>query len=169
MIQTPNLLLRPLKESDWLLFSQLHNDAKVIEKCFDPIENDALEAKFQARLTFVEGQLDTVKCLCILDKQGHRLGIGGFTLHEGKEREVGYLFLPSAQGKGYATEALNASIEFAVQHQGAERFIAVVSEGNTASMRVLEKCGFKLDRVVPNAFEIGGKKYDDYHFSLRVT
>ncbi len=40
-------------------------------------------------------------------------------------------------------------------------FRAVVTEGNIASERVLQKCGFTLSQVMPQAYSIAGKRYDD--------
>lgn len=46
---------------------------------------------------------------------------------------------------------------------------AVVSAGNRGSEKVLEKCGFKLVRVEPLAYEIAGVLLDDHHFLLDCT
>ena len=55
--------------------------------------------------------------------------------------EVGYGLAPSAQGKGYASEAVRALCERALA-SGATAVIAETHAGNVASERVLERCGF---------------------------
>lgn len=55
--------------------------------------------------------------------------------------EVGYGLAPSAQGKGYASEAVRALCERALA-AGATAVIAETHAGNVASERVLERCGF---------------------------
>jgi ribosomal-protein-alanine N-acetyltransferase len=54
---------------------------------------------------------------------------------------VGYTLFPEHWGKGYATEAVAAFLRHGERH-GVVRFRASVSEGNTASLRVLSKTGF---------------------------
>ena len=57
--------------------------------------------------------------------------------------EVGYGFAVSARGKGYATEAVQALCDLATA-RGATAVIAETHVGNTASERVLERCGFAV-------------------------
>jgi ribosomal-protein-alanine N-acetyltransferase len=62
-------------------------------------------------------------------------------LEGGPEIEVGYRFLKDHRGRGYATEAAAASIAFGFDELGLDRIVAVALPENTASRRVLEKCG----------------------------
>ena len=61
------------------------------------------------------------------------------------EVDVGYRFLPEFWGKGLATEACAASIEFGFDTLGLEKIIGLVLPPNTASIRVLEKVGMTSD------------------------
>ena len=59
--------------------------------------------------------------------------------------EIGYGISEEYQNNGYATEAVKALIQWAFN---APQVIAIEAETeseNTASIRVLEKCGFKLN------------------------
>ena len=56
--------------------------------------------------------------------------------------EIGYGIRDDYQGQGYATEAVNAAVEWALQQSGVTRVEAETEPDNTASQRVLEKCGF---------------------------
>lgn len=58
-----------------------------------------------------------------------------------KTVEVGYGITSKYQSKGYATEAVNKIIEWALQ-EGVERIEAETESNNKTSQRVLEKCGF---------------------------
>ncbi|MFG0216983.1 GNAT family N-acetyltransferase, partial [Brevibacillus porteri] len=61
---------------------------------------------------------------------------------EGGERELGYMFLPQAWGRGYATEACAAALDwFADVHPG-EPVVLSTQTANEASMRVAAKLGF---------------------------
>jgi RimJ/RimL family protein N-acetyltransferase len=57
--------------------------------------------------------------------------------------EIGWVIAPSAQGKGYATEAALECMRWGAMHFGHIRVIAAVNVANVASIRVAEKCGFK--------------------------
>lgn len=58
------------------------------------------------------------------------------------EVEIGYGVSPSRQRHGVASEALTALCDFARGRVGA--IVAETDRDNTASQRVLEKCGFHL-------------------------
>jgi ribosomal-protein-alanine N-acetyltransferase len=56
--------------------------------------------------------------------------------------ELGYIFSPRYQGRGYATEAAQALVAHAFAEMDAHRVIANCNPANVASWRVLEKVGF---------------------------
>ena len=56
--------------------------------------------------------------------------------------EVGWVLSPSAHGKGYATEAVQAALAWAESNLGAKRYVCIVDPQNQASLRVADKCGF---------------------------
>ncbi|MFG2485611.1 MULTISPECIES: GNAT family N-acetyltransferase [Streptomyces] len=61
---------------------------------------------------------------------------------EGGEPELGYMFLPQAWGRGYATEACAAALGwFAGEHPG-EPVVLSTQTANEASLRVAAKLGF---------------------------
>ena len=56
--------------------------------------------------------------------------------------EIGYGITEENQGKGYATEAVEAVIAWALNQSGVRQVEAETEPGNRKSQRVLEKCGF---------------------------
>ena len=62
--------------------------------------------------------------------------------------EIGYGISEEYCGKGYATEAVNAAVDWAMGQPGITRIEAETDPDNTASQRVLEKCGFILSGVI---------------------
>ena len=56
--------------------------------------------------------------------------------------EIGYGIKEKHQGQGYATEAVNAAVMWAFEQPGVTRVEAETEPDNSASQRVLEKCGF---------------------------
>ncbi len=63
-----------------------------------------------------------------------------------------YAFLGAFTGRGYATEAAHALIDFAKVNTPLRKIDSAVDEPNTASARVLEKVGFRRCSDVPGAF-----------------
>ncbi len=89
------------------------------------------------------------------ERRGRRLvgGVGLFPLNwEGPETELAYHVIPSAWGRGYATEAgeglLTAAWEARLDH-----VVAVAMPGNVASRRVMEKLGMGFE---------GSTRYRDF-------
>lgn len=56
--------------------------------------------------------------------------------------EIGYGITEENQGKGYATEAVEAVIVWALDQPGVRQVEAETEQDNKKSQRVLEKCGF---------------------------
>ena len=65
--------------------------------------------------------------------------------------EVHFTLAPAAQGHGYATETVEALVEFA-RANGMQRVIARVFDGNRPSVGVLERAGFRVSQVVDGEF-----------------
>jgi ribosomal-protein-alanine N-acetyltransferase len=81
---------------------------------------------------------------------GEILGDCGLkTLEAGPEIEVGYRFGKAHWGQGYATEGAAASVEYGFNTLQLPRIVAVVEPANTASCKVIEKIGLKLQGQAP--------------------
>jgi RimJ/RimL family protein N-acetyltransferase len=64
------------------------------------------------------------------------------------EVEVGYTLGRDFWGKGYATEAAGATRDYALEQLGADRLIALIIHGNTASENVARKLGLEYERDI---------------------
>lgn len=85
---------------------------------------------------------------------------------EGRNAELGYLIAPDQQGKGYATEASDLCLTHAFDGLGLHKVWARVQAGNDASMRVLEKLGFRQEGVLREHWYGFGDHVDEYRFGL---
>ncbi|NUU21733.1 MAG: GNAT family N-acetyltransferase [Streptomycetaceae bacterium] len=90
-----------------------------------------------------------------LGAYGHRLiverdsglvigSIGLFWPPDDGTVEIGYGLSASRRGRGYATEATRALTDFALTAPGVHTVVATVELPNPASVRVLEKAGYRL-------------------------
>lgn len=61
----------------------------------------------------------------------------------GDKVEFGWALAPASQGRGLATEALLATLEWSRARLGASIFCAMIDGGNAASRAVARKAGFR--------------------------
>jgi [ribosomal protein S5]-alanine N-acetyltransferase len=62
------------------------------------------------------------------------------------ETELAYVLVPDVWGRGLATELARACLGVAFDVLGCADVIAYTAPANAASRRVMEKCGFALER-----------------------
>ena len=67
-------------------------------------------------------------------------------LPEFGETEALWTLDPAVHGRGYATEAGRAVLDFAFGPAGLARLIAITTADNRPSLRVMEKLGFRFER-----------------------
>ena len=76
-------------------------------------------------------------------KDGAKVGDLCFKgLNDDGSVEIGYGISEEYQGRGYATEAVDAMVSWALRQPEVGRVEAETEPDNKASQRVLEKCGF---------------------------
>jgi RimJ/RimL family protein N-acetyltransferase len=82
--------------------------------------------------------------------------------------DLGYRLRRSAWHKGYATEGSRALISAGFTDLGVQRVFAHTMTVNTASRRVMEKCGLSLVRTIPyeGADIIEGAEYGEVEYAL---
>ena len=80
---------------------------------------------------------------------GTRVGDLNFKgLDENGVTEIGYVILGEYQNQGYATEAVKAVTEWALQKNNVTAIEAETDVNNIISQKVLAKCGFIANGVV---------------------
>ena len=58
--------------------------------------------------------------------------------------ELGYMFAAGTHGQGYATEGVAAALRWADSTLPYDQTVAIISEENAPSIRVIEKAGFAI-------------------------
>ena len=59
-----------------------------------------------------------------------------------KDREAGWVFMPKAHGQGYATEAMQAALNWFDAQEFGDRIVCMMDADYAATWRVAQKCGF---------------------------
>ena len=77
------------------------------------------------------------------------IGMAGLLKRDYLEHvDIGYALLPEYCGAGYAFEMASAVMGYAGEVLNAKQVMAIVSEGNTPSMKLLGKLGFQPDGMI---------------------
>lgn len=69
--------------------------------------------------------------------------------------ETGWVLSPTAFGKGYATEAMQAVLDWFETAHGYQRSVCMIEDGNEPSIKVAEKLGYQtFAQVIMNEVNI---------------
>ena len=106
------------------------------------------------------------KCRCgdfydwaiVLRENGKMIGTCGFAKLDATNNlaEVGYVINPRYCGRNVATEAVQAVLDYGFSELGLRRIEARYMIGNSASRRVMEKCGMTFEGVYRDALLVKG-------------
>ncbi|SNY71371.1 GNAT family N-acetyltransferase [Enterobacter sp. CC120223-11] len=167
MLATPRLRCEMLHQADWPFFLSLYQNQAVMRQVMDAMSETEIRDAFESRLAPWSPGAEHWLCLLVREaSSGEPLGLTGFIQREKEMAEVGFLFSPTAQGKGYGTESLRAVCDFAFSEGKFRRLTATVTAGNLASRRVLEKVGFVLEGELRESYWLGGKWHNDWLMGL---
>lgn len=140
---TPRLILRFLSVSDAALIQPLADNWEVAKQTanlpFPFGEPEARDFAEQALRAHNAGQ-EFVFAI-IRRRDAALVGLIG-VVADMAPMETGYWLGQDYWGQGYASEALEAVLEYSSKTLCSRRLDAVVFEDNAASIRVLTKCGF---------------------------
>jgi len=148
-IETERLLLRGYAPTDFDAFAAMWADPDVVH--FIGGRSFTREQSWQRFLSRAGGwQHMGFGFFAVIERAtGALAGEAGF--HEARRTiepslegslEAGWALMPSAQGWGYATEAMNAAIEWAGRTYPGQRMTCLINVDNLASMRVAGRLGF---------------------------
>ncbi len=62
--------------------------------------------------------------------------------------DIGYALLPKYEGMGYAFEAANATLDYAVNTLNFKKVVAITTNDNYRSIHLLEKIGMKYEKNI---------------------
>jgi [ribosomal protein S5]-alanine N-acetyltransferase len=144
VLLTSRLLLRPFEHDDAPALAALFNDPGVaMGVCSAPLPFTHLHAS--ARILMIRAREMAGKDFvwAVEDMEGNLIGNLGLSELSSGVMRLGYAYARDHWGKGYATEALVAVLEWAGRQPSIGEIRAEVFHDNPASARVLAKSGFK--------------------------
>ena len=154
MVETERLLLRRPNAADApAIFARYASDPEVTRYMAWPTHR-SLDDTYTF-LRFCDGvwaRWPTAGPLLVFARDGVTLFGGAGIVNDSPDvAQIGYVLARDAWGRGYATEALLASVE-AARAAGVRRLEAGVHVDHPASCRVLEKAGFLREGIRPGHF-----------------
>lgn len=85
---------------------------------------------------------------------------------ENRCAEIGYWLCKKYWGKGISDEAVHLILEFAFNELNLHKIYGYIIEGNTASRRLLERCGFQYEGFLRESLYKDKKFYSEYVYGL---
>ena len=82
--------------------------------------------------------------------------------------DVGFTLAPSAQGRGYATEAIGELVRYLFEDRAKHKVCADCDTRNDASWRLLERLGFRREGTLRDSYRDGGAWADEHLYGLLV-
>ncbi len=146
VIETDRLLLRMFEAKDLEAAYKLFNDADV-QKYLSP-QNRRTREQLEISLKKFVGRWKErgFGMWCVTEKHiGKMIGYCGFqSFEQTADVEIVFGYLKEFWGKGVATEALQACLNFGMEKMSFEQIFAVTNPANMGSIRVLEKSGMSF-------------------------
>lgn len=152
-IETERLILRSWRESDFAPFAALNADPAVMEFFPDTlgrVDSDVLALRVKERIETeglgffaveVKGGPDFIGMV------GPSVPPYGAQLPCGPCTEVGWRLSRAAWGKGYASEAASASLDFAFGTLGRDEVVSFTAVQNQRSQAVMRRIGMTRDET----------------------
>lgn len=94
-----------------------------------------------------------------------RIQLGGYNVRDARA-DLGYAYNRLYWGKGYATEAAHAILQFGFDTLKLHRVGAKVLPNNVGSIRVLEKLGFRREGTLRQTYALRGSHEDLLCYSI---
>ncbi|MFT4029594.1 MAG: GNAT family N-acetyltransferase [Protaetiibacter sp.] len=158
VLETARLRLRPLTAADTEVLLSYRGDAEVCRYLpFPPMDAAEIARRLreQWHRTTLDADDDAVTLGAQLRDTGELVGDVVLFLRSAEHGngEIGWVFHPKVAGQGYATEAATAMLDWGFGPVGLRRVIARLDERNTASARLCERLGMRLEaRLVENEY-----------------
>lgn len=160
ILETERLILREIVESDAEFILDLLNqpsfikyigdrNVRTLEEAREYIESRFAASYKQFGFGFWIVELKPDSELITNYQSPVPLGICGFVKRDSlPDVDVGFAFLPQYERRGFAFESADAVMKYGRETLKFKRVLAITSQDNEASGRLLEKLGLKFERLI---------------------
>jgi len=149
-VETARLTLRPFAPEDFDALHAMRGSPDVVRYLYEePTSAGETREVLNRRIARTSWAKEGDWLAAAVVERESGVTVGDVALFWVSERdrtaEIGFIFDPRHQGKGFATEAARALVDWAFGTAGMHRVIGRTEARNIASNRVLEKLGLRLE------------------------
>ncbi len=170
-LETPRLMLRPLEDRDAPAFSGYRSDPEIArfqgwEAPYSLAQAGQFIDEMKSTLPGTPG--DWYQLAFELKSSGEVIGDCAFqTLRDdARQAEIGVTLSRQFQGQGYALEGLGRLLEYLFDELGLHRVRANVDPQNQASIRLLERLGFRHEGCFIESWFLKGAWVDEDWYAM---
>jgi ribosomal-protein-alanine N-acetyltransferase len=170
-LKTERLLLRPATDADLPFVLNLFSRSETnMYSAYGDISTPA-EAKQLFDAFLKPGSPTHFRLVADTRGTGEAIGTLGLYAYSGASRraELGYDLLREHWGRGLMTEAVGELLRYAFEEFGLNRVEATTDSENAASIRVLEKNGFRKEGLLRERHFYKERFHDELYFGLLAT
>jgi [ribosomal protein S5]-alanine N-acetyltransferase len=160
--------LRPARIEDAESLAQHANNTAIANNMRDRFPNPYLASHGE---TFIKSVLapENKDLVNIIDIDGEAIGVISLLSQPDVHRlsaEIGYWLGETHWGKGIATEAVKALVDYAFENTDLVRIYGIVFSPNKASAAVLENAGFRFEGTQQKAIYKNGEILDALVYAM---
>ena len=145
-LETARTIIRGWREEDIPAYAQIVADPEVMKFIWDGATQDATQAAaFVQNFIHKEQERGWIPWAVEEKATGALMGWCGFGLRD-DHVDFGYRFAKPFWGRGLGSEVAQAVLAYGMAQYRFARCTARVFAENTASVRILEKLGFRMER-----------------------
>ena len=168
-LETERLYLKKLTPSSFEYLFQNHSEEDVIRLLGLANHDEFIREKEKSQGGYNTYDRTILAFLIISKTSNKTIGRCGFHnwYSNHKKAEIGYVIFDEKNRRvGYMNEAVTAILDYGFNNMNLNRIEAGTSPSNTASLRIIEKHGFKQEGYLRQHFIREGKLEDTLTFSL---
>ena len=146
-LETERLILSTWQLSDWIALRPIATDVEVMRHITGGIPwSDERIQSFVASQVQLFSERGFCRWKLLVKPTEEMIGFCGVGFwRDDPDLEIGWWLARPYWGRGLATEAARVALRDAFERAGLDRIISIARPANTASTRIMEKLGFKLE------------------------
>jgi RimJ/RimL family protein N-acetyltransferase len=170
-LTTARLRLRPFEERDFEAVYAMESHPDVVRYLYwEPRTRDEARAALdrRVRMSSLEGDPAALRLAVIHQESGEL--VGDFSLgirsRQNRQGDIGFMFHPDHQGHGYATEGAQAVLGLGFEVYDLHRIFGSCDGRNTASARLMERLGMRLEARLRETEFVKGTWCDEHIYAI---
>lgn len=148
MFETDRLIIRHFTNEDADAVFGMRSDENVM-RFIRPTQTEINEAQNWIELVSSRWQDERIGFCAVFEKASNKFigWCGLWRLKETNEIEVGYALVKEVWGKGFASEAAGAFLDYGFNQLNLGKIVAVAHPENQASQNVMKRLGMNFDYI----------------------